>query len=58
MKLTILDAQGTIRPTCECCLREFATMYDPDPYASEINGDYTKYIYMCEDCYRSACDDI
>jgi hypothetical protein len=57
MKITILNPEGTIRPKCDCCLRQFATMYDYDPYAAEINGDYTK-IFMCEDCYRNACDDI
>lgn len=57
MKLTILNPDGQIRPKCECCTRNFATMYDYDPYAAEINGDYTK-IFMCEDCYRIACDDI
>lgn len=57
MKLTILSPEGIIRPRCDCCMKEPATMYDSDPYEAEINNNYTK-IFMCEQCYQNACDEI
>jgi hypothetical protein len=57
MKLTILSHDGKIRPQCQNCKEQFATMYDSDPYEAEINNNYTK-IFMCEDCYQIACEEI
>ena len=55
--MKIINSEGKIKPLCDCCLRQFATMYDYDPYATEIKGDYTK-IFMCEECYQNACEEI
>lgn len=57
MKLTILSPEGKVRPKCECCMEQVATMYDFDPYELEIYDNYIK-IFMCEQCYKNACDEI
>lgn len=57
MKLNLFSPAGEIRPKCECCCREYATRFEPNPYDLEING-ITDNQLMCEECYYNACDDI
>jgi hypothetical protein len=58
MKLTILNDKGEVLPQCNCCgSLEGEMVYGPDPFASEIYGDYSE-IFLCEYCHQSSCDDI
>jgi len=31
--------------------------YTEDPYASEIDDDYTKH-WICDECYSLLCDEV
>lgn len=39
------------------CGSTVAVTFGPDPYASEINGDYTP-VWLCSSCHHERCMDI
>jgi hypothetical protein len=41
---------------CRVCGRP-ATRFGPDPYSSEIRGNY-EHTELCDKCYKDSCDDI
>ena len=51
-KLTVAPS-----PTCEICGATDNLLWEPDPYAHEINDDDTP-VWLCEDCRQELEDDI
>lgn len=50
-----LDAKDTVEHKCAC--GKPATMFEADPYASEIHGDDTP-MWQCDDCNCNSAMDI
>ena len=46
-----------IEGICDTCGDTVGVMYTVHPYQSEINNDDTM-VYICRDCYNTACEDI
>lgn len=41
---------------CEICSKNKG-IYGVDPYTQELYGE-TVWIFMCNDCYNTLCDDV
>ena len=46
-----------IEGICDTCGSTENVRYTPHPYHQEINNDDTP-VYICSDCYNTACEDI
>ncbi len=53
----LLLKPGEEEPACMTCKTQKDITFAPDPYNSDIDGDYTN-VWLCSDCSRDRADDI
>ena len=53
----LVDISNEPNTKCKLCGQPATHIGEPDPFASEINGDFT-LTDLCDECYQNRCEDI